>query len=130
MDSLLFALKEADTGSMKKLIEHSVFSLNLSKTLLYSMEYRALYQLSKRLSYFVKPPHREQRKELMDFLRDGVIGLHRSDARNVAEGVYPFTVVIPKAAKEHLTNFPKILLDSLRISRRRKLNVNKEINAE
>jgi ubiquinone/menaquinone biosynthesis C-methylase UbiE len=115
---------------MKKLVEQSVFSLNLSKTLLYSMEYRALYQLSKSFSFFVQPPHREQNKKLMDHLRDGVINLHRADARNVADGVYPLSVVIPKAAKKHLTNFPKILLDSLRISRRRKLNVSKEIDSD
>ena len=115
---------------MKKLMEHSVFSINLSKTLLYSMEYRALYYLSKSFSLFVTPPHREERKELIDYLKGQVIEIHKMDGRNISNGVYPFDVIFPKASKSHIKNFPKILLDSLRISRRRKLNVKNDINPE
>ncbi len=115
---------------MKKLIEQSVLSVNLSKTILYSMEYKALYYLSKSFSYFVEPPYREQNKALIDHLRNGVIDIHKADARNITNGIYPFNVIVPKASKEHVKNFPKLLLDSLRISRRRKLNVKNDITPE
>jgi ubiquinone/menaquinone biosynthesis C-methylase UbiE len=115
---------------MKKIVEQSVFSINLSKTLLYSMEYKALYFLSKTFSYFVEPPFREKNKELIEHLRNGVIDLHKADARNIADGVYPMDVIVPKASIDHVKNFPKLLLDSLRISRRRKLNLKNDIAPE
>jgi ubiquinone/menaquinone biosynthesis C-methylase UbiE len=115
---------------MKQLIKNSVFSLNLSKTLLYSIEYRALYFLSKSLSPFVKPPYRENRKDLIDHLRNKVIAIHKKDSENIANGVYPIDVIIPKSSKDHFRILPKLLIDSLRISRRRKLNIKNDIKPE
>jgi ubiquinone/menaquinone biosynthesis C-methylase UbiE len=119
-----------DNPPMKKIVENTVVSVNLSKTLLYSLEYRALYFLSKSLSIFVKPPERETRKDLIDYLRHEVIEIHKLDGKNVASGVYPLEVILPKASKDHVWNFPKLLLDSLRISRRRKLNVKHDLRPE
>jgi len=116
--------------AMKQIIERSVLSVNLSKTLLYTFEYRALYLLSRSFSLFVKPPHLERRKDLIDHLRNKVIEIHKIDAENIANDVYPIDVIIPKASGNHVRNFPKLLLDSLRISRRRKLNLKHEINEE
>jgi ubiquinone/menaquinone biosynthesis C-methylase UbiE len=115
---------------MKQFIERSVLSVNLAKTLLYTFEYRAIYYLSRSFAPFVKPPHRERRKELIEHLRNKVIEIHKIDAENIAHDVYPIDVIIPKASGDHVRNFPKLLLDSLRISRRRKLNVKNEINEE
>ena len=115
---------------MKKIIEHSVVASNLSKTVLYSLEYRLLNVLSKGLSIFVKPPFQENDKELLKLLEDGVIRLHKEDAKNIAEGIYPIDVIKPKAAKEHILNFPYLIWDSLKISRRRKLNIKKDFDIE
>ena len=128
--SLLLLKEKLDTRLMKKIIERSVFSVNLAKTLLYSIEYRAIYLLSRSFSLFVRPPHREKRKELIDHLRNKVIEIHKMDSENIANGVYPIDVIIPKASKDHVRNFPKLLLDSLRISRRRKLNLKNDINPD
>ena len=115
---------------MKTFVKQSVLSVNLSKTLLYSLEYRALYFLSKSLSLLVKPPTMEKRKELIGFLRDQVIAIHKMDGENIANGIYPLGVILPKASRDHVRNFPKLLLDSLRISRRRKLNIKNDLNPE
>lgn len=115
---------------MKKIIEASVIASNLSKTLLYSTEYRILNQLSKSLSFFVKPPYQEKDKNLMKLLQDGVLKLHQEDAKNIADGIYPIEVIIPKGAKEHLKNLPHLLYDSLKISRRRKFNIKKDFDIE
>lgn len=115
---------------MKKLIEHSIVASNLSKTLLYSLEYRLLNQLSKSFSLFVKAPYQERDKELIHLLRDEVIKLHKEDAKNIADGVYPIEVIKPKAAKEHIKNLPKLIMDSLKISRRRKFNIKKDFDIE
>jgi ubiquinone/menaquinone biosynthesis C-methylase UbiE len=115
---------------MKKIIERTVFSINLSKTLLYSAEYRALYYLSKSLNYFVEPPHRETRSELIAHLQKKVLEIHQLDARNIAEGIYPLGVILPKASRDHIKNFPKLLLDSVRVSRRRRLNSKHDLDPE
>lgn len=115
---------------MKKLIEHSVLATNLSKTLLYAVEYKLLNQLSKSFSMFVKPPFEEKDKEVLEYFKEHVIKLHREDAKNVAEGIYPIEVIKPKGPKEHIKNLPKLLIDSLKISRRRKLNLQKDFDVD
>lgn len=115
---------------MKKIIENSIVASNLSKTLLYSLEYRLLNKLSKSLSFFVKAPFEEKDKDLIHFLRDQVIQLHKEDAKNIADGIYPIEVIKPKGAKEHIKNLPKLILDSLKVSRRRKYNIKKDFDIE
>lgn len=113
-----------------KLVEHSVVASNLSKTILYSLEYRLLNALSKSFSIFVKPPFQEKNKEILKLLKEGVLKLHKEDAKNIAEGIYPIDVIRPKAPKEHLKNLPHLIFDSLRISRRRKFNIKKDFDIE
>ncbi len=108
---------------MKKIIESAVLASNLSKTLIYSLEYRMLYGLSKGLSFFVEPPTRERNPELLRHLGEGVVELHREDGRNVADGIYPIQVIKPRDPRGHLENLPRLFADSLRISRRRRLNL-------
>ncbi len=123
-------IEKLDNRYMKQFIERSVLSVNLAKTVLYTFEYRAIYLLSRSFSLFVKAPHRESRQELIEHLRKMVIEIHKIDGENIANGVYPIDVIIPKASVNHVKNFPKLLIDSLRISRRRKLNVKNDINPE
>jgi ubiquinone/menaquinone biosynthesis C-methylase UbiE len=115
---------------MKKLIESAVLASNLSKTLVYSIEYRMLYGLAKGLSFYVQPPTRERDPELLRHLGEGVVKLHWEDGRNVAEGFYPFDVVKPRGPRRHLENLPRLLVDSLRISRRRRLNLKRDFDAD
>ena len=111
---------------MANLKKNSIVALNLSKTILYSIEYKILYQLSKRLSFFVKPPRVESDKNILKTLEREVLKIHNQDAQNILDGYYPAEVLIPKAPLEHLKNLPTLLLDSLKISRRRKLNIKKD----
>ncbi len=117
---------------MNKLVKNAIFASNLSKTVVYSMEYRLLMNLSKAFSAFVKPPKEEKDKKLVKHLEAGVIKLHEEDALNIEKGFYPISVIKPKSALNHLKNLPYIIYDSLKISRRRKLNLKKDfkINTE
>ncbi len=87
-----------------------------------------LLNLSKAFSTFVKPPKEEKDKDLVKHLQEGVLKLHEEDASNIEKGVYPMSVIKPKSALNHIKNLPYILLDSLRISRRRKLFLNKDFD--
>lgn len=129
-DWIHFNGRECHNGPMKKIIEHSILASNLSKTVLYTLEYRLLNVLSKSFSMFVKPPFQETDKNVLNFLKDGVLKLHKEDARNVVEGIYPIDVIRPKAPVDHLKNFPYLLFDSLKISRRRKFNIKKDFDIE
>jgi ubiquinone/menaquinone biosynthesis C-methylase UbiE len=113
---------------MKKIIESSVLFSNLFKTALYSIEYKMLHFLSKSLSPFVTPPSDETDKELLNHLKNEVIAIHRKDAEYISSGVYPLNVIVPKSPLEHLINLPYLFYDSLRISRRRKLNLKKDFS--
>lgn len=112
---------------MKNYLNRLVVPFNLSKTLLYSSEYRLLYGLSRSVSFLVKPPHRETDPELVNHLRNEVIKIHQQEARNIEEGYYPLTVLKPKDPLKHLKLLPSILLDSLKISRRRKILESKDL---
>lgn len=112
---------------MKTIIKSSILSANLTKTLLYSLEYRSMYWLSKSFSLFVKPPHQERRKDLINYLKKKVVEIHKMDAENIVNGIYPVNVIVPKGTINHIKNLPMLLVDSLRISRRRKLNLKSDI---
>lgn len=87
-------------------------------------------KLSKSFSRFVTPPHEldgKKDKELIKYLQNKVIKLHETEADNIEKGIYPASVLIPKSPKEHLKNLPYIIFDSLKISRRRKLNEKKDL---
>lgn len=115
---------------MKKIFEYSIITSNLSKTILYSLEYKFLCFVSKSFSRYVTPPGEETDKKLLNHLGDGVIALHYLDAENISKGVYPIDVIIPKSPLEHIKNMPYLVMDSLKISRRRKLNIKKDFNIE
>ena len=116
--------------TMRKILEHSIVASNLAKTIVYSLEYRLMNALSMSFSMFVKPPFQENDKKLLKLLEEGVIKIHKEDAKNIADGYYPISVIKPKAPKEHILNFPILLWDSLKISRRRKLNIKKDFNVD
>lgn len=112
---------------MRKILETSIVAANLSKTLVYSVEYRMLFGLSKMFSLFVKPPRQEKDRQLINHLRNKVIKIHQREAANIVNGIYPPEVLIPKSPKEHLKNLPHLLFDSLKVSRRRKLNLKDDL---
>lgn len=113
---------------MKNYLNHLVVPFNLSKTLLYSTEYRMLYGLSKSASFLVKPPHRETDPQLVNHLRSKVIEIHKEEARNIEEGYYPIEVLKPRDPLKHIKLLPQILIDSLKISRRRKVLETKDLD--
>jgi ubiquinone/menaquinone biosynthesis C-methylase UbiE len=121
---------ESKSPLKNEIVKHSIIALNLSKTVLYSLEYKSLMQLSKTFSAFVTPPKEEKNKKLLEHLKNGVIDIHQKDAENILANIYPASVLVPKSALDHLLNIPTLLIDSLKISRRRKLNSIHDFNVE
>lgn len=60
-------------------------------------------------------------------MREKVFELHQEDAKNVAQGYYSLDILSLKDVTEHIKNLPYLLYDSLRISRRRRLNIIKDL---
>jgi ubiquinone/menaquinone biosynthesis C-methylase UbiE len=109
-------------------IKSLAFSSNFSKTLIFSSEYKILFHTSRFFSFFVEPPKREVDTQVRNHLRDEVIKMHQLDAENIAKGLYPNSLIDPVDIKKHLLRFPSVLLDSLKVARRRKLNTNDDIS--
>jgi len=120
------ALESGYYKPMQSLKKKSIIAFNISKTIVYSFEYKMLFTLSSIFSAFVKPPKLETDKKLIKHLELGVMELHAQDAQNIIDGIYPQSVLIPKSPLKHFKNIPLLLIDSLKISRRRKLNINKD----
>ena len=114
---------------MKKIRKTSFVAINLSKTILYSLEYKLLYQISNLFSFMVRPPKAETDKDLIEHLQKNVIRIHNEDAQNILDGYYSAKVLIPKSPTNHILKLPKLIIDSLRISRRRKLNLKKDFDS-
>lgn len=54
----------------------------------------------------------------------------RRDARNIAQGVYPMTVLKPEDPRTYFKRLPKVIADASRIHWRRLLKQNKEFSDE
>lgn len=112
----------------EKILFHSLMALNFSKTLLFASEHKLLHGLSKALGPLVKPPYEESDKDLIKIMQKKVEDLYREEANNVLHGYYPKELLLNLNPKEHLRRLPKLLIDSLKISRRRKVNLTKDFN--
>lgn len=112
---------------MNNLKKSTYVAFNLSKSLIYSLEYKMLYQISNAFSFLVKPPKAETNKLILDHLEKNVLTIHKEDAQNIIEGYYPAAVLMPKAPREHILKLPKLIFDSLKISRRRKMNIKNDL---
>ena len=113
-----------------KLLFHSLMALNFSKTLVFASEYKMLYGLSRAFGPLVKPPTEEKDKDLIKIMQKKVEDLYREEANNILKGYYSKELLLNLNPKEHLIRLPKLLLDSLKISRRRKINSTKDFNQE
>ena len=63
-------------------------------------------------------PGKPTREEALA-LRDAALEMLDRDARNIEEGIYPPSVLVPESPLRHWRRFPKVLMDSLKIGRRR-----------
>jgi ubiquinone/menaquinone biosynthesis C-methylase UbiE len=104
-------------------------SLNLAKTILHTWEYKSLLGLSQIFSLWVKAPHQESRKEIMDHLKKEVLSLHALDAHNTAQNIYGPSEITINDIADHIKYLPLVLLDSLRVSYRRKNNIHNDLPA-
>lgn len=57
--------------------------------------------------------------ELLKTSRVELLKLLRSDAENIAAGIYPASVLKPESALKHLTRIPKLFIDGVRAAQRK-----------
>jgi ubiquinone/menaquinone biosynthesis C-methylase UbiE len=106
------------------------FSTNLSKSFIFSREYKLLFYTSRFFSFFVAPPKKEDDAEIVKHLKNEVIKLHQLDAENVARGIYPNEIPRLSEMKDHLFRLPNLVLDSLKVARRRKLKIHDDLTVD
>lgn len=75
---------------------------------------------------FVKSPVPERDPEIAKLVVEDLQALFKEDAENITSGVYPAAVLRPGRLTEHLIRLPKLLVDGIKISRRRYLKEHKK----
>lgn len=98
----------------RPLLANGVFGLELLRSLTFLSQNLLLLALNER--------SRAQRPEFVGNLKQIVMDmakLLKKDADRIANGVYPAQVLAPESPRDFLLRSPKILLDSLSISKRR-----------
>ena len=87
---------------------------------------RALHFLAQgeflnRLAALVVPgfEHKRVSGPELESVREAALALLARDRANIRQGVYPLDVLMPESPIQHWARFPKLLIDSLRIGRRR-----------
>lgn len=117
------------TMNKEKVLLNSLVTLNFSKSFLYMSEYKMLYHLNRMMEPFVKAPKKEDDPALLKLMREKVLDLYLQDANNVLKGYYPKDLLLKFDPKNHLLRLPKLFIDSLSISRRRKIGKTKDLDS-
>lgn len=91
-----------------------------------------LQTISKMVSFlpFVKSPVPNHEPEMAKLVLQDIQELFKEDAENITSGVYPAAVLRPGRLSKHLLRLPKLLVDGVKISRRRYLQENKKFRKE
>jgi hypothetical protein len=74
----------------------------------------------------VTPLSQEDEKLMLE----EIMKTFRRDARNIAEGLYPASVLVPEDPRKYLGRLPEVLQDSVKIHWRRILNQPKSFSEE
>jgi ubiquinone/menaquinone biosynthesis C-methylase UbiE len=96
------------------------------RSLNYFLQFQALNGIG-RLLPFVKLASPEYTRETIQLLVREIDALLTADAQNIAQGVYPASVLTPEPLAEHLKRIPKLLIDGIRLGLRRRLKKTKDL---
>lgn len=94
----------------------------------FAAQYWALNSISQAVGF--KTPIRYQDRELLLRIQKGLDELIDSDLQRIQEGYYPVAVLRPNLAWNSFLKFPKVVLDGLRVGRRRTQGKAKEFTEE
>ena len=72
----------------------------------------------------------ERDKETLEFLLEDVQKLFQEDAENIVGGIYPIEVLKPESITGHFKRLPKLLVDGVKASRRKKNKKSKSFGKE
>jgi ubiquinone/menaquinone biosynthesis C-methylase UbiE len=107
---------------MRALLEQTHQAYHFARTLTYLGEYQMLQLFTSALSAWVEGPSKTpDRKMHRNFVLQDIKNLYREDAQLFIEGVVPWKVLLPESPLAHAKRWPKLLINSLKMSRQRKL---------
>lgn len=99
--------------------------LELARSALYFAEGLPIEILRRNLNKrAIERPSIELEKMLLEKLN----ALIQKDTQNIVDGVYPVSVLYPQGIASHLTNYARILADSLKVQWRKSKRKNKEFS--
>lgn len=115
--NLSFLAQEAINRAPKTMLRSGIFGFEMLRSMTFLSQNLALFALSE------KPRDRDQKdfaKNLKMLLAD-LSELLKKDAQNIADGIYPASVLMTESPKTFLKRYPQILWDAFSVSKRRLL---------
>jgi ubiquinone/menaquinone biosynthesis C-methylase UbiE len=100
------------------LLTYPIFTYSAARSAFFAAEFQVLNSLQHLLPgarKYLEPIE----PETAAAARRETLELFRQDSQNIADGIYPPTVLIPESPVAHALRFPRILLDGLSLYRRR-----------
>jgi ubiquinone/menaquinone biosynthesis C-methylase UbiE len=107
---------------MESLLELPVLFYSTARSAHFSLQFDVLNGLSRHLPGWMGGTTPTQNDSLppQSQVREDLIALLRQDSRNIAQGLYPVTVLKPESPLEHLMRIPRLMADGISIYSRRK----------
>ncbi len=100
-------------------LESGVFAFNIARSFTYALQQWSLPLIERLLFERTREPVEHNRKDIEILYRE-LISLLKRDAKNIAAGTYPLSVVKLESPIEQWFKFAKVVADGRRIHRRRK----------
>jgi ubiquinone/menaquinone biosynthesis C-methylase UbiE len=115
--------------NVKDFFKANIQTYSRLRSLNYFVQYNTLNSLG-RLMPFVDVRKTTYSPRMLKLLVREIDHILHDDATNIANGVYPLTVLRPEPLFKHLKRVPRVFLDGLGIGLRRKLKKTKSFSAE
>lgn len=124
--NLSFLAKTAVDKAPKAWVQSGVFGFEMLRSIAFLSQNLALFALAE------KPEGKDRRefgRHTKMLFRD-LSELLKKDAKHIADGTYPASVLVTESPQTFLKRYPKILWDSLAVSRRRLLRRSNDFSVE
>lgn len=102
-----------------KWIENSVYGYELLRSLTFLGQSLTLPMFEFLLTGQTQRPINREAAKRMGVAYKDLIKLLKEDSANIAKGLYPVDVLLPESPKDFLLRYPQIIVDGVKISRRR-----------
>jgi ubiquinone/menaquinone biosynthesis C-methylase UbiE len=112
---------------LQSILDSALFNYARARSLGFTAEY-LLFDGISRLMPGDRVERLDPRSEEFKRIREALTDLLKNDSRNIREGLYPVSVLMPESPKRHLKRLPVLALDGLSLYLRRRSGKTQEFS--